>query len=155
ARAPSSPARIIAPAAGGGRTPSRASAACIHASGSWRSMPLPPWIPPQPRRPLLWPRQAECGAIVDFLPIFLTLRDRRAVVIGGGAVAERKVELLLDAGARVHVVAPALSDLLQTLRIAGRISHRLGAFALSDLDEAAVVIAATDQTEVNAAAAEA
>lgn len=92
---------------------------------------------------------------MDFLPIFLAVRNRRAVVVGGGAVAARKVELLLDAGAKVRVVAPALSGELQTLLDAGRIEHRLGGFAPSDLDDAAVVIAATDRQEINAAAADA
>ena len=44
---------------------------------------------------------------MDYLPVFLQLRSARAVIVGGGSVAARKAELLLRAGARVTVVAPA------------------------------------------------
>ena len=46
---------------------------------------------------------------MDYLPIFLRVQDRLAVVIGGGAVASRKAELLLKCGARVRLVAPELA----------------------------------------------
>jgi uroporphyrin-III C-methyltransferase/precorrin-2 dehydrogenase/sirohydrochlorin ferrochelatase len=91
---------------------------------------------------------------MDFFPIFLNVRARRAVVIGGGAVATRKVGLLLQAGARVLVVAPLLSTELQTLRESGRIEHRAGRFAEQDLEGAVLVIAATDQMQINAAVSE-
>ena len=60
-------------------------------------------------------------------PLFLDLRGRRVLVVGGGAVAARKIGVLLEAGARVAVVAPALdADLAGHVR-AKRIAH-LGAF---------------------------
>jgi len=48
-------------------------------------------------------------------PIFLEMRGRRAVVIGGGAVAVRKAQALLDAGARLVVVAEHIDDILSAL----------------------------------------
>ena len=57
--------------------------------------------------------------MTHFYPAFLDLRGRRAVVVGGGAVAEQKVTGLLDAGARVTVVGPIVSPLLAKLAIAG------------------------------------
>jgi len=90
---------------------------------------------------------------MDFLPIFLDVRQRLAVIIGGGEVAARKAELLLQAGARVRIVAPALGAALQALADAGRIEHRAERFAPHALDGAVVVIAATEQRSVNAAVA--
>jgi uroporphyrin-III C-methyltransferase / precorrin-2 dehydrogenase / sirohydrochlorin ferrochelatase len=95
---------------------------------------------------------SEIGRM-DFLPIFLNVRDRLAVIIGGGVVAARKADLLLQAGAAVRVVAPGLVAELLALRDAGRIEHRSELFAPAVLDGAVVVIAATDQPAVNAAVA--
>ena len=61
---------------------------------------------------------------MDHLPVFLDLRDRLTLVVGGGAVAARKVELLLKAHARVRVVAPRLDTELALYRDAGRIEAR-------------------------------
>jgi len=90
---------------------------------------------------------------MDYLPVFLDLRERLTLVVGGGAVALRKVELLLSAGARVRVVAPALHPELALYRDAGRIEVRNTAFEPQHLDGAALAIAATDRTEVNHAVA--
>jgi uroporphyrin-III C-methyltransferase/precorrin-2 dehydrogenase/sirohydrochlorin ferrochelatase len=90
---------------------------------------------------------------MDFLPIFLNVRDRLAVIVGGGAVAARKTDLLLQAGALVRIVAPALASDLAELRDTGRVEHRAELFAPASLDGAVVVIAATDQPAVNAAVA--
>jgi uroporphyrin-III C-methyltransferase / precorrin-2 dehydrogenase / sirohydrochlorin ferrochelatase len=47
-----------------------------------------------------------------YFPLFADLRGRRVLVVGGGEVAERKVRLLVEAGADVHVVAPELKPWL-------------------------------------------
>jgi uroporphyrin-III C-methyltransferase/precorrin-2 dehydrogenase/sirohydrochlorin ferrochelatase len=86
---------------------------------------------------------------VDFLPIFLRIRDRPCLVVGGGAVAARKVELLLQAGGRVTVVAPELGEALQSLHQADRIGYRPAAFSPADLEGCLLVIAATDDPVVN------
>lgn len=94
---------------------------------------------------------------MDFLPIFLSLRGRRCVLVGGGHVAERKLALLLRAGASVEVVAPHLSEELLSLAAAGQITTRQRHFVDGDVQGAAFVIAATDAVGVNeqvAAAAE-
>jgi siroheme synthase-like protein len=83
-------------------------------------------------------------------PLFVELEGRRCVVLGGGAVAERKVQGLLDAGAVVTVVSPALSPALATLAAAGGIAHVARPYAGGDLAGAALAFAATDDGAVNA-----
>jgi uroporphyrin-III C-methyltransferase/precorrin-2 dehydrogenase/sirohydrochlorin ferrochelatase len=86
-------------------------------------------------------------------PIFADLRDRAVLVVGGGAVARRKVAALLEAGARVIVGAPALDDTLEALAATGRITHLAGEFVADWLDAVWLAIAATDDPAVNRAVA--
>jgi uroporphyrin-III C-methyltransferase/precorrin-2 dehydrogenase/sirohydrochlorin ferrochelatase len=88
---------------------------------------------------------------MDYLPVFLDLRGRQTLVVGGGAVAMRKVELLLKAHALVRVVAPRLHPELALFRDAGRIEHRAVAFEPAHFDAVVFAIAATDVPEVNLA----
>jgi uroporphyrin-III C-methyltransferase / precorrin-2 dehydrogenase / sirohydrochlorin ferrochelatase len=88
---------------------------------------------------------------MEHLPIFLQLRGCPVVVVGGGHVAARKVDLLLRTGARVCVVAPSLCEDLRKRADAGELAHSAAAFAPSCLDSAELVVAATDQRETNAA----
>ena len=90
---------------------------------------------------------------MDYLPVFLNLRDQLTLVVGGGAVAARKVELLLKAHARVRVVAPRLHAELALYRDAGRIEHLGCPFEPLHFDGAIFAIAATDSSEVNQAVA--
>jgi uroporphyrin-III C-methyltransferase/precorrin-2 dehydrogenase/sirohydrochlorin ferrochelatase len=90
---------------------------------------------------------------LDFLPVFLNLRDRLTLVVGGGAVALRKVEMLLKAHARVRVVAPRLHSELALYRDAGRIEHLAVLFEPAHFDGVVFAIAATDQRAVNHAVA--
>jgi uroporphyrin-III C-methyltransferase/precorrin-2 dehydrogenase/sirohydrochlorin ferrochelatase len=92
---------------------------------------------------------------MEYLPIFLKLEDRLAVLVGGGTVAARKLDLLRRAGARVRIVAPALADEIAKLAATGRIEYRPREFRTEDLDGAELVIAATDRPSVNRAVAEA
>jgi uroporphyrin-III C-methyltransferase/precorrin-2 dehydrogenase/sirohydrochlorin ferrochelatase len=88
---------------------------------------------------------------VRWFPLFLDLRERRVVVIGGGPVAERKIALLLHSGARIHLVAQALTEALKSRVTAGEITHEPRDFEAADLDGARLAIAATDAREVNRA----
>lgn len=90
---------------------------------------------------------------MSHLPIFLQLRDRLCLVIGGGEVAARKVERLLRSGGDVTVVAPELGDKLAALHTAGNIQHIAGGFEPAQLDNQVLVIAATDDDAVNRAVA--
>jgi uroporphyrin-III C-methyltransferase / precorrin-2 dehydrogenase / sirohydrochlorin ferrochelatase len=79
-------------------------------------------------------------------PLFLDLTDRRVVVVGGGAVAARRMADLLEAGARVAVVAPAVDERIDRDRV--EIVAR--AFEPADLDGCWLALACTDSAEVNA-----
>ncbi len=89
---------------------------------------------------------------MDVYPIGLVnLHQRRCVVVGGGAVAERKVGGLLDAGARVVVISPEVTQRVRDWAAAGRVQHLARAYQPGDLAGAFLGIAATDDVRVNAA----
>lgn len=82
-------------------------------------------------------------------PILLDLRGRRCLVVGGGQVAQRKVDGLLAADAAVTVVSPTASTALAQLAAAGGIVWHPRPYGRADLDGMHLVIAATDQPDVN------
>ena len=84
-----------------------------------------------------------------YLPIFLDVAGRRCVVIGGGEVAARKVASLLEAGADVVVVSPALVASLAELAREGRIVHLKREYEAGAMSGAALVYAATDDAELH------
>ena len=90
----------------------------------------------------------------DYFPAFLDLRGRRCLVVGGGRIAERKVPGLLECGARVTVVSPALVPGLARLAAVGRIEHRARVFRKIDVRRCVLVIAATGVAAVDDAVAE-
>ena len=86
-------------------------------------------------------------------PVVLDLGGRPVLVVGGGAVAERKVEGLRAAGASITVVSPRVSARLAKMADDGDIRVRLRSYRRSDLRGVAIVFAATDDHNVNAAVA--
>ncbi|MDD3450250.1 MAG: bifunctional precorrin-2 dehydrogenase/sirohydrochlorin ferrochelatase, partial [Gammaproteobacteria bacterium] len=91
---------------------------------------------------------------MEFLPIFLNISGRPCLVVGGGDVAARKIEILRGAGARVRVVAPALCSGVSRQVERGSVEHHAGTFSETDLDGCELVIAATDDAAVNRQVAE-
>jgi uroporphyrin-III C-methyltransferase / precorrin-2 dehydrogenase / sirohydrochlorin ferrochelatase len=92
---------------------------------------------------------------VTLYPLALRLAGRRVVVVGGGAVATRRVPALLAAGAQVAIVSPALTPALRALVDAGRLTWRAGRFQPSDLEEAWLVQVAVDDPAAAAAVSQA
>jgi len=86
------------------------------------------------------------------LPIFLELRERPAVVVGGGAVAARRAELLVKAGARVTVYAAALSDDFRGLPGAPNFRHEARDPAAKDFADSALCFVATEDARLSAEA---
>ncbi len=86
---------------------------------------------------------------MDHLPIFVQLVDRPCLVVGGGAVAERKVRGLIEAGAIVTVVSPTVTAGLGRLGDAGRIHLQKEAFAEAHLKDHWLIVAATADRSLN------
>lgn len=87
-------------------------------------------------------------------PIFLDLRDRPVVVIGGGEVAERKIAALLESGARVTVISPAVTEGIRGHAEAGRLRVELRPYRAGDLRGARLAYAATGDAALNRAVRE-
>jgi len=94
------------------------------------------------------------GAITGY-PANLVIDGRRCVVVGAGRIAARKIEALLDAGARVQVIAPEIGAEVRAWADAGRLSVDERVFAPSDLDDAWLATTATGVPEVDRAVYEA
>ena len=86
---------------------------------------------------------------MNYYPAFLNLKGKKAVVVGGGRIAERKVLTLLKAGADVTVISPRLTEKLAKQKETGRMCHIPRAYRQGDLKDGFLVIAATDSPEVN------
>jgi uroporphyrin-III C-methyltransferase/precorrin-2 dehydrogenase/sirohydrochlorin ferrochelatase len=92
---------------------------------------------------------------MEFLPIFLNVRAQPCLVVGGGDVAARKVELLLRAQASITVVSPELCTALSNLHKEGKLTHVVASFRDDQITDQRVVIAATDDEAVNRTVAQA
>jgi precorrin-2 dehydrogenase/sirohydrochlorin ferrochelatase len=87
---------------------------------------------------------------VKYYPVYLDITNKRCIVVGGGDVAERKAERLLDFGARVTVVGKTLTPLLETMKKEGRIEHINADYDKAYIGDAFMVIGATDRDDINA-----
>jgi precorrin-2 dehydrogenase / sirohydrochlorin ferrochelatase len=85
-----------------------------------------------------------------YYPIFLDVKGRKCVVVGGGQVALRKVEALLESGAVVTVVSPVIGAGLRDLAANGSIVAMRRAYRSGDLEGACVALTATDSENTNA-----
>ena len=83
-----------------------------------------------------------------YFPINLDISGRLCIVIGGGNVAERKVRSLLECNGSVMVISPDLTDGLASIKDAGGLVWENRVYREGDLKEAFLVIAATDDPDV-------
>jgi uroporphyrin-III C-methyltransferase/precorrin-2 dehydrogenase/sirohydrochlorin ferrochelatase len=83
---------------------------------------------------------------MNYLPIFADVRNKLCLVVGGGEVAKRKAGVLLEAGAKVRVVAPQIETELSKQQLVDAIVAR---FEAQHLDGVTLVIAATNDRSVN------
>ena len=86
---------------------------------------------------------------MDYLPIFVNLRQKPCLVIGGGDIALRKINLLLKAKAQVTCISPAFCNSIKNLSIKGHIILVNRQFESSDISNQSVIVSATDDSSVN------
>ena len=97
------------------------------------------------------PGNETVTAELTVYPIYLTqLANGLAVVVGGGRVAERKINGVLAAGGRVRLISPQATPQLQTWAAAGQIEWMTRNYQAGDLAGAFLVFAATNQRQTNA-----
>lgn len=86
---------------------------------------------------------------MGYYPVHLEMKNRKCVVVGGGAVAERKVQALLESDAKVTVISPKIGPDLEKLRLERKIVHHQRTYQEGDLANAFLVISATDDSGIN------
>ena len=86
---------------------------------------------------------------MGYIPIFLDVTGRQCVVVGGGEVAARKVESILEAGARVTVVSPSLSPQMAAIIDNGLVTHVARDYRRGDIRGCVLVYAATDDPKLH------
>ena len=87
---------------------------------------------------------------MDSLPLFLNGKHINCLVVGAGNVALRKLEVLVGSGARIRVVAKSVIADVANLLDTNNIPFRKGEFKESDVSDVNLVIAATNNSKVNA-----
>lgn len=87
---------------------------------------------------------------MTLFPMFLKLEGRSTLVVGAGTIATPKIESLLQAGARVRVIAPQASEVVRQWAESGQIEWLARAFEPSDLNDIFLAVVATSSREVNA-----
>lgn len=90
-----------------------------------------------------------------FYPVVLRLTGRLCIIVGGGKVAERKLNALIESGAdRIELISPVVTGKIEAWAASGRIIWRNRPYDPGDLEEAWLLIAATDDHALNASLAE-
>jgi len=87
--------------------------------------------------------------VAHLFPVFLNLEEKPCLVVGGGLVAQRKIESLLECGAKVFVVSPVAEEKIRQLADAGEVCWRPSAVEVADVDNMFMVFIATNDAEVN------
>jgi len=87
--------------------------------------------------------------VSPYYPICLNIHGKKCLVVGGGNVALRKVQSLLEHGAHVEVVSPTLCPELSRMAGEGTIQAVERGYKVEDLQETLIAVAATDDAEIN------
>jgi siroheme synthase-like protein len=84
-----------------------------------------------------------------YYPIYLDIENRNVIIIGGGEVCARKAETMMRYGARVTIVSPEFTSEIEQWARDGQLAIRRKRYETSDIEDAHIVIASTDDTSVN------
>lgn len=84
-----------------------------------------------------------------YFPMFVDLSEKKIVVAGGGTIALRRIKTLLAFAEEIHVIAPRITPELQELALSGQITEKRRPVKMEDLEDADMVIAATDDHLLN------
>lgn len=84
-----------------------------------------------------------------FFPMFYDVEGKECIFVGGGAVATRKINVILEFGVKVKVIAPRISNELKELEKQGRIEVVLREYRKGDIDGAFMVVPTTENSELN------
>jgi siroheme synthase-like protein len=87
-------------------------------------------------------------SLMKYYPVYLDLKAKSVLVVGGGTVALQKIPALLEGEAQVHLVSPEALPEIEQLAVQGRITWSRRGYQREDLDGASLVIAATDDPEL-------
>ena len=87
--------------------------------------------------------------MAPYYPVFLDVRDRSCVIVGGGQIAEGKIAALLESGARIRMVSPEVTDEIQDMADSGAVRLDKREYRDGDLEGAFIAIAATDDPALN------
>ena len=92
---------------------------------------------------------------MNYFPLMLNIEFKKVVIVGGGHVARQKVEALLPTNAQIILVSPTVTKELQNYLDEGKVVWKQKRFEPADLDDAALIFAATNDEAVNDAVEEA
>lgn len=87
--------------------------------------------------------------IKDRFPLFITSKDKDVLVVGGGKIATRRIETLLNFDFKVRCVAPSFSEKINKLGAMDKLTLVRGDYNISQVENAFIVLACTDDREVN------
>ena len=86
----------------------------------------------------------------NLYPVYIDLNDRNCLIVGGGKVAERKIEQLLDYDCSIQVISLGIEDKIKYWAHQGLIQLYQREFTASDLEDVFMVFVATDNNQLNA-----
>ena len=84
-----------------------------------------------------------------YYPVYLNLKNRRVLIIGGGEIATGKIPALLESGAKIEVISPLVTEELKEYAASGKVTWTEREYIRGDLDGIFVAIAATNVRKVN------
>ncbi|MGM0939953.1 MAG: NAD(P)-binding protein [Bacillota bacterium] len=83
------------------------------------------------------------------IPLMLELNEKQVVIVGGGTIAERRINTIIESGAHITVISPMINKAIRTAWEAGFLTWKQKTFEATDIQQAVLVVAATDDQLVN------